>query len=231
MPIPYLHHELFELNDGLLTKKYEIEGVGPIIVIDQMYKYPSDIALMLDQSWVPSFHYGSRSANYTDYFDCRHNIQVTKTGNSKENEVQILIRDMAKNYLGYDCMDEELDYQFNLFTWINPPSSNNIQAMPHQDSSGKSHIASVTYFNDNENHGTAFYKWCDATHDEVVDIRCDISTNAELAEVITGKKNRTIIYPSWYWHGAYIEDHSEWTEDNWRYSQVYFNRIKPEFTL
>lgn len=230
MPIPYLHHELFELNDGLLCKKHVIEGIGPIVVIDKMYKYPSDIELMLDQAWVPSFHYGRHSANYRDYYDCRHNIQICKTNHAKENEVQLLIRDMAKNYLGYECIDEELDYQFNLFSWIYPPQSNDIQSMPHQDSAGKSHIASVTYFNDNENHGTAFYSYCDAEQDEVVDIRCDISKNAELVEVITGKKNRTIIYPSWYWHGAYMEDHSEWVE-KWRYSQVYFNRVKPEFKL
>ena len=43
-----------------------------------------------------------------------------------------------------------------------PPIDNNIQSLPHIDSKGKSHIASVTYFNDNENHGTAFYSYCDA---------------------------------------------------------------------
>jgi hypothetical protein len=231
MPIPYLHHELFELNDGLLTKKYEIEGVGPIVVIDQTYKYPSDIALMLDQAWVPSFHYGTDSANYKDYFDCRHNIQVTKTDHPKENEIQMLIRDMAKNYLGYDCIDEEHDYQFNCFSWINPPESNDIQMMPHRDSTTSLFIASVTYLNDNENHGTAFYKSYDKTIDEALDVRANIAEDAELAEVIAGKKNRTIIYPSWYIHGAYMEDHSEWTENNWRYSQVYFNRVKPDIKL
>ena len=107
MPIPYLHHELFELNDGLLCKKHVIEGIGPIVVIDKMYKYPSDIELMLDQAWVPSFHYGRHSANYKDYYDCRHNIQICKTNHAKENEVQLLIRDMAKNYLGYEFIDED----------------------------------------------------------------------------------------------------------------------------
>jgi hypothetical protein len=228
MPIPYLHHELFDINDKLKFKKHHIEGVGPIMVIDNTFKYVDDIELMLDQAWVPSFHYGKSSSNYKDYYDCRHNIQITKTNDESENALQILIRDLARNHLGHDCMDDELDYQFNLFKWINAPKSNNIQPMPHQDS--LNHIASVTYFNDNENHGTAFYTHCDADHDEVVDIRCDIENDAELVEVIAGKKNRTIIYPSWYWHGAYMEDHSEWV-DNWRYSQVYFNKLKPEFRL
>ena len=59
-------------------------------------------------------------------------------------------------------------------------------------------------------------------NDEILDIRCDISKNAELVEVITGKKNRTIIYPSWYWHGAYMEDHSEWVEngDTVKYTSI-----------
>ena len=73
---------------------------------------------MLDQAWVPSFHYGRDSSNYKDYYDCRHNIQINETHHDKENEIQLLIRDMAKNYLGYECIDEELDYMFNCFTWI-----------------------------------------------------------------------------------------------------------------
>ena len=169
MSIPYLHHELFELNTGLLCKKHVIEGIGPIVVIDKMYKYPNDIELMLDQAWVPSFHYGRDSSNYKDYYDCRHNIQINETNHDKENEIQLLIRDMAKNYLGYECIDEELDYMFNCFKWVYPPIDNNIQSLPHIDSKGKSHIASVTYFNDNENHGTAFYSYCDAEWSE--DIR------------------------------------------------------------
>ena len=36
MSIPYLHHELFELNDGLLCKKHVIEGIDPIVVIDKI---------------------------------------------------------------------------------------------------------------------------------------------------------------------------------------------------
>ena len=56
------------------------------------------------------------------------------------------------------------------------------------------HVASVIYLNDNEEHGTAFYHSVDTDQDEVIDIRVDVEKNAELATVITGKKNRCIIY-------------------------------------
>lgn len=227
MPIPYLHHELFDLNTGIKTAKYEIEGIGPIVIIDQMYKYADDIKLMLDQAWVPSYHFNKHSRNYKDYYDCRYVIHPTTTEHSREFEAQMLIRDLARTHLGYDCLEKHYEYIFNCFKWINPPEQSH-QMMPHQDS--QNHIASVTYFNDNENHGTAFYTDVKLTHEEVEDVRLDVKKYANLVDVIPAKKNRTIIYPSWYWHGAYMNDHSEWVDD-WRYSQVYFNKLKPEFKL
>jgi hypothetical protein len=227
MPIPYLHHELFELNSGIRAGRYEIEGIGPIVIVDQMYKYPSDIQLMLDQAWVPSHHINKHSRNFKDYYDCRYTIHPTITEHSSEFEAQKLIRDLARTHLGYDCLDKEYEYIFNCFKWINSPEQS-YQMMPHQDSTN--HIASVTYFNDNENHGTAFYTDVEPTHEEVENVSLDINEYATLVDVIPAKKNRTIIYPSWYWHGAYMNDHSEWV-DNWRYSQVYFNKLKPDFKL
>ena len=44
---------------------------------------------------------------------------------------------------------------------------------------------------------------------------------------LDGKKNRCIIYPSWYIHGAYMQDHTQWV-DNWRYTQVYFMKLHKE---
>ena len=39
----------------------------------------------------------------------------------------------------------EYDYQFNFFKWFDDKApSENIQSYPHQDSTGESHIASVT---------------------------------------------------------------------------------------
>ena len=64
MPIPYLHHELFELNSGIRVKTSELEGIGPIVIVDQMYKYASDIQLMLDQAWVPSHHINKHSLTF-----------------------------------------------------------------------------------------------------------------------------------------------------------------------
>ena len=220
MIIPYLHHELFALSNQISTGVEYIEGIGPVVIIDNFYAYPDDIQSMLHSAWVPSYHLNAKSRNFKDYYDCRHNIQVTPTEHPTEHESQMLIRDVAKHKLGFECVDKEYDYAFNYFKWISEDvPGQNIQSYPHQDS--LNHIASVIYMNDSEKHGTAFYYNVNTDQDEVIDIRVDVDQNAELATVIPARKNRCIVYPSWYVHGAYIQDHSEWV-DNWRISQVYF---------
>tara|TARA_B110000285_G_C15142333_1_gene631815 strand:- start:2417 stop:3109 length:693 start_codon:yes stop_codon:yes gene_type:complete len=220
MPVPYLHHELFALNNSISTSVETIEDIGPVVIIDDFYAYPDDIQDMLEKAWVPSYHLNAKSHNFKDYYDCRHNIQVTPTEHPTEHESQMLIRDVARDKLGVECLDSEYDYAFNYFKWMSEDVPNpNIQSYPHQDS--LNHIASVIYMNDNYNHGTAFYHSVDTEQDEVFDLRVDIEKNAKLAQVIPAKKNRCIVYPSWYIHGAYIQDHSEWVND-WRISQVYF---------
>ena len=226
MIIPYLHHELFALSPRIKTTTHTIEGIGPVVVIDGFYAYPNDIQSMLESAWVPNYHMNKKSANFKEYYDCRHNIQVTPTEHPTEHESQLLIRSLAKQHLGLDAIDREYDYQFNFFKWFDDKApGENIQSYPHQDS--MNHVASVIYLNDNEEHGTAFYHSVDTDQDEVIDIRVDVEKNAELATVITGKKNRCIIYPSWYIHGADMQDHTQWV-DNWRYTQVYFMKLHKE---
>ena len=227
MPIPYLHQELFELSPSIKVKVKEIDNVGPIMIIDNFYAYPNDIALMLEQSWVPAFHMNGISRNFKDYYDCRYHKVAQSNTHPRYNESQSLLFDLIKNKLKFEVSDKEYDYTFNLFKWINTPASNDIQFYPHKDSDN--HIASVIYLNENEelNHGTAFYEQVDELpNEEAVDIRVNIYEHTVPADVIEAKFNRCIVYPSWYWHGAYIDDHEQFV-DNWRYNQVYFMKLRP----
>lgn len=226
MPIPYFHYELFELNDNLDVQLLKVEGLGHIIQIDDFYKYPDDIHHMLESSYVQSWHNGPGSRNFVDYYDCRLAFQHNPNNHPKEMEYQRLIWDLSKTWLGIDCKKVYSPYMFNLFTWKNVPSSN-IQMYPHIDDTDT--LATVTFLDKIEDGGTAFYKEPVDSHkigfEEGDNIQIDINKDADLVGVAPAKFNRCIVYPGWYPHGGYIDNHDRYSEGNWRMNQVNFFKL------
>nr|BCU99777.1 MAG: hypothetical protein CM15mV30_0710 [uncultured marine virus] len=89
-------------------------------------------------------------------------------------------------------------------------------------------IASVIYLNKDKdcNGGTAFYEEDNLNefvgHMEDDNIQVDISQHYTLIDVVKASFNKCVIYPGWWVHGAYIDDHSFYSGNRWRKNQVYF---------
>lgn len=232
-PTPYFHYELFELNDSINVTTKTIEGLGDIVIIDDFYKHPDDIHLFLRDQWVQAWKSGPNSVNFKEYYDCRLSFQHNVNNHPRECESQRLIWDLTARKLGYIPQKIFQPYNFNYFRWINPPQSKDIQSYPHQDDDNM--IASVIYLNRDEdtNGGTAFYAETEVNPEvgvmEQDDLRVDISKNYTLLDVVPAKFNRCVIYPGWFMHGAYIEDHTFYMQDDsidrWRINQVYFFKL------
>lgn len=224
MPTPYLPQDLFKLNPELSITVEEIDGLGPVVIVDDFYQYATDIEHILSRAWVPSFKYMKGTRNFIDYYDCRLNIVTTPNDDEYYMQSQRFIFNAISKYFDVTPEDKELDYHFNFFKWINVPESSDIQLYPHRDSFRN--MASVIYLNNTSHkHGTAFYTKSDISHDDI-DMRVNIKESAELVKVIDAKFNRCIIYPGWYTHGAYIYNHKDFTGKCWRYNQVYFIKVK-----
>ena len=220
MPVPYLKHELFDLNPNLTVDAGEIEGVGKIVIIENFFKYPDEIKRMLDQSWVTSWKNSPTSKNFVDYYDCRFDLSGDITS-FRSDGYQSLIRELADTELGIRCSNYEVATSFNIFQWLNPPASQHIQSRPHTD--GRGLLASIVYLDKYSNGGTAFYtKYKELDYTEEDDIRYDIHKHADLTEVVEANFNRCVIYPGEYPHGAYINDHKIYTGENWRMNMVMF---------
>ena len=227
MPTPYLHHELFEPNKVIEVQEHS-NSLGKYLVIDNFYQRPDDIEYMLETSWSQMWKYKPGSRNTIDYHDCRLTIPYNMTRHVREFESQKLIWNMVQQKLNYTIKQAVQNYDFNLFKWINIPE-HNIQSYPHQDDAGKqTMIASVIYLNKDKdcNGGTAFYEEDNLNefvgHMEDDNIQVDISQHYTLIDVVKASFNKCVIYPGWWVHGAYIDDHSFYSGNRRRKNQVYF---------
>ena len=230
-PYPYFSDVVFEPNPDAKVGRIQVDGLVSMFIIDDFYRHPEIIHEMLQNSWVHAWKWEPNSKNFVDYYDCRHVIKkIDYPDRSFSSPYSRLWSIIAEN-MGYVCENVEPDYEFNFFKWINVPGQN-IQSYPHQDSRIEDpRIAGLIYLNKDEdcNGGTAFY------HDNAVnpdvgvmekhDIQVDVDKHYNIAGLVESKFNRCIIYPGWWMHGAYIEDHNFYT-DKWRINQVFFEKVK-----
>jgi hypothetical protein len=221
MTVPYQKHQLFALNPQLGVTKRKVEGVGDVVIIENFFAYPDDIALMLEQSWVQSWKNSPTSNNFIDYYDCRYSLD-SDVSSYDSAEYQQIVKDLALSKLGIKCHTREVGTTFNVFQWIDPPKDIGIQMHPHID--GKNVLASIVYLDKFSDGGTAFYSEYQDNPDipESEDIRYDISKNAELLDIVEANFNRCVIYPGNFPHGGYINNHNTYTGDNWRLNMVMF---------
>lgn len=221
MPVAYQKHQLFALNPQLGVTKRKVEGVGDVVIIENFFAYPDDIALMLEQAWCPSWKNSPTSNNFIDYYDCRYELG-RDVGSYNSTEYQQIVKDLALSKLGIKCHAKEVHTSFNVFQWIDPPKDIGIQMHPHID--GKDVLASIVYLDKFSDGGTAFYSEYQDNPDipESEDIRFDISKNAKLIDVVEANFNRCVIYPGNFPHGGYINNHNTYTGDNWRLNMVMF---------
>ena len=221
MTVPYQKHQLFALNPQLGVTKRKVEGVGDVVIIENFFAYPDDIALMLEHAWCSSWKNSPTSNNFIDYYDCRYSLD-RDVSSYDSTEYQQIVKDLALSKLGIKCHAREVGTTFNVFQWIDPPKDIGIQMHPHID--GKNVLASIVYLDKFSDGGTAFYSEYQDNPDipESEDIRYDISKNAKLLDIVEANFNRCVIYPGNFPHGGYINNHSTYTGDNWRLNMVMF---------
>jgi hypothetical protein len=213
MTTPFVHHHLFEINDNLEIKKESL-GNYNYFYIDNFYKRSEDIYQMFQDSWVLNWKLDSNGKNFKDYFDCRLTVPLKNHNFYNENKTTNWLKTVL------NLQNEECSVlATNIFSWINPPSSKNIQFKPHQDPS----YNILVYLDKINSGGTALYPKIekDMTPEEM-DIRQDITAMKEDIQIIPSVFNRCVIFDGGIPHGGYIEDHSKYSNGNWRYNTVYF---------
>jgi len=212
MTQPYLSSHLFEINDNL---SHQVNSLGPYeyISIDNFYKRPEDIYDMLKVSWAHNWKIKKDGRNFKDYYDCRTSIPLENNGFDRDNKTS----DFLKNILSLkNCHCTSVD--MNIFQWINIPKSS-IQFSPHQDPS----FNVLIYLDKINSGGTALYeKMPKVKVLEEIDIRFDTNEENVKYHVIPSTFNRCVIFNGNIPHGGYIENHSKYSNDTWRYNAVYF---------
>jgi hypothetical protein len=212
MTTPFLHHELFEINDNL---EPEVKKVGEYqyLCIDNFYKNPYQINQMFKESWIQNFKIHPNGSNFKDYYDCRSHIPMDYYGFDNENKTENYLKNLL-NLKDHYCHR----INTNVFSWINPPQSS-FQFTPHTDPS----YNILVYLDDISSGGTALYeKLPISDKSETMDIRNDITKEGINFDVIPSAMNRCVIFDGNIPHGGYIEDHSKYSNGNWRYNTVYF---------
>ena len=235
MPTPYLHHDLWQPNEDVEVLEHDVEvlehsvsDLGEILIFDNFYRNPEQIEELLSSSWVQSWKKGPNPQNFKEYYDCRLSFAPHINHHSQEGESQRLIGGLTASRLGYNLQKMAETYEFNLFQWINVPEQR-FQSYPHQDCR-EGVMAPVIFWNKDEdcNSGTTFYaedQKKEVGYLESEDLGVDVEEHFKLIEVVPAKFNRCIVYPGWFTHGAYIENHQFYSGKLWRMNQVYFMKI------
>lgn len=219
----YSNDTLFKFN-----KKLEPRLEDGVIYIDNLYENADDIYDWLENQQLPLWKYSEErdlSRNAKDYYDCRLIHKIGFPTRLYKNQYNMLIELCRKHWWNGDYHWDEC-YEFNAFQAIKPMDKT-IQHYPHIDSALACHdkesvINVITYMDKQEVGGTAIYEGTWITNEEQINLLYPVEELFDLKKVIPAKFNRMVLFPGNCLHGAYIDDYSKYSGDNWRYSQVTF---------
>lgn len=206
--------DLFELNDQLTV---EFDQQNQIVIIDNFFKHYDDIIKYVYNLQVEAWKTSPTSANFKEYFDCRHTLANTFPIEDKISKRLGTMAGIVKQAFGIDVVFTK-SFDFNLFKHATKDIPNGMQWYPHYDSGN---LNVITYIDTVSNGGTAIYKnvqpW--ENHEEKHAL-CDI-TNLEIEHIIEAKPNRCAIFSGDRLHNAYAHDHNAYYDD-WRINLVNF---------
>ena len=223
----YSNDTLFKFN-----KKLEPRFEDGVIYIDNLYENPNEIHRWLEKQDLPLWKYSEerQSRNSLDYYDCRLIRKIGFPTRLYNNQYNMLIELCRKHWWTGNYTWDEV-YEFNAFQAIKDMDKT-IQHYPHIDSrldalDQESVINCITYMDKQEEGGTAVYEGTWITNEEEVNLLYPVEELFDLKKVIPAKFNRLVMFPGNCLHGAYIEDYSKYSGENWRYSQVTFFHPQP----
>jgi hypothetical protein len=145
---------MFDISDSCTVEVTEIDKIGPIITIKNIYKYPSKIKTFLSSTPAPIWKCTETSKNFVEYFDCRHDIIL---GKEPLRELFSLVIPILEKEAGLHMnkYPHPAEIVTNIFQDICIPS-NSVHAIPHTD---PYHNMLVPFTTEEEGYSsTKFYK-------------------------------------------------------------------------
>jgi hypothetical protein len=198
-----------------------------ILIIDNFYENPEEINEALRNRPYPYWKYNSErdSPNGVDYNDCRVVDKVGHPTRRYDNDMQRILNCCRNHWWRHEYTWNAL-YEVNCFQTINI-FDNKLQHYPHIDSplgtpDEMSTLNLIIYLDTIENGGTAIYEGAWLENREHQSLLYPVEDDMDLQQLIPHKFNRGIIVPGNRLHGAYIDDYTKYSGDNWRFSQVLF---------
>ena len=229
--IPFKPTEVFAINDDMEIQTIELEHGDKILVIDNFYQFPHKVREFCVNSPAPIWKHTEPnipSRNSVEYWDCRHQWNFFD-----EPPFYTKLSEIIEQHFGVEINTDFARTSFvtNLFQWIIDQPSNSVGNIAHFDSINM--MAANIYLNTEEeqNGGTAIYRFKDNGRNRVFGEDFDyllknkekyahlIETGQsyydenwrdfwEIDRVLTMKFNRVVIYPGYFFHGAYHTDNA-----------------------
>ena len=221
----FIYDELFALNPKL---EHSFDGLT--ITIDNFYENPEDLHEFIMNRQFPMWKYSTerKSLNGVTYNDCRI---VDKIGHPTRKYFADMDRvlNIVRQYYHKGDYDWDMIQEFNVFQTLTEFDTK-MQHYPHIDSEFQTPDAisiqnMLVYLDKEENGGTAVYKGEWITNNEHQSLLYPVEETFEVERIIPAKFNRCVTFPGNRLHGAWIDDYTKYTGNDWRVSQVQF--LKP----
>ena len=192
--------------------------IDGVIVVDDFYKNYDLMYQVLQNSSAPRWKWHSEGRNFKDYFDCRITLSYNTFVDFDRIKINTVISKLIKDF--YQVKEkiylQNSFLEFNVYKNIKKDIPNNLQHHPHIDHC----FNCIVYMDQVSSGGTAIYDTLvPIVNQENVNLLYDISGLD--FNLIESKPNRLVIFPGWFYHGGYIEDHNMYLDD-WRVNNVMF---------
>ena len=218
----FILDELFKFSSN-----FNAEFDGFALTIDNFYENAEDLHDWIQNRQYPMWKYSKErnTRNGIDYNDCRITDTIAHPTRIYEAEMERLLNLCRKYYHKGEYHWNRI-YEFNCFQTLSV-FDNKIQHYPHTDSElncpdNESTLNMIVYMDKQESGGTAVYNGTWLTNDEHLNVLYPVEERFEIERIIPAKFNRCVIFPGNRIHGAWIEDYTKYSGDQWRFTQATF---------
>lgn len=220
----YAIDDLFKFNPKL---EHTFDEENQVITIDNFYEDPERIHEWISNRQYPLWKYNTerQTNNGKVYNDCRITDTIAHPTRIYWAEMERVLN-ICRQYFHRGDYSWEMIQEFNVFQTIEEFDTK-MQHYPHIDSElscpdKTSTLNFLVYLDKQESGGTAVYGGEWITNDEAHNLLYPVEDRFKIEHIIPAKFNRAVIFPGNRLHGAYIEDYTKYSGENWRYSQVQF---------
>ena len=214
--------ELFQISPQL-----DVKFDGTVLTIDNFYENPEILHDYISTRSYPLWKYSTEreTKNGLDYNDCRITDKVAHPTRMYFNEMDRVLN-LCREHWHKGRYEWDIIQEFNCFQTITQFDPD-LQHYPHTDSTldtpdNEATLNMIVYLDHEENGGTALYGGTWLSNDEDRNLLYPVKERFDIDHIIPAKFNRCVIFPGNRIHGAYIDDYTKYSGENWRYTQVQF---------